>query len=134
MSLSKKRIVFDVYHGDIELAIGNKESAKSIWASAALANHNDSHLLFEIAERYNKINDTETALKLYQQSYAAAPSPKEMDPLYAQAFLYTNIGMKDKAIQVWERIIKVLADEYDVKDGECVEWARRELENLRLDL
>ncbi len=131
MSLSKKRAIFDVYKGDIELAFGNKESAKSIWASAALANYNDSHLLFEIAERCNKINDTETALKLYQQSYEVAPSPKEMDPLYALAFLYTNIGIKEKAIQMWENIIKALADDYGIKDGECVDWAKREIQNLK---
>ena len=131
MSSSKKRAIFDVYKGDIELAFGNKESAKSIWASAGLANYNDSHLLFEIAERCNKINDTETALKLYQQSYDAAASPKEMDPLYAQAFLYTNIGMKEKAIKMWENIIKALANDYGIKDGECVDWAKREIENLK---
>ena len=131
MSSSKKRAIFDVYKGDIELAFGNKESAKSIWTSAALANYNDSHLLFEIAERCNKINDTETALKLYQQSYEVAPSPKEMDPLYALAFLYTNIGIKEKAIQMWENIIKALADDYGIKDGECVDWAKREIQNLR---
>ena len=134
MKASKKRTIFDVYNGDIELALGNKESAKSIWISAALANHNDSHLLFEIAERYKKIHDAETALKLYQQSYEVAPSPKEMDALYAQAFLYANIGVKEKAIQMWKRIIKALADDYNVNGGECVEWARREIENLRLDL
>ena len=54
-----------------------------------------------------------------------------MDPLYAQAFLYANIGMKDSAIQMWENIIKALADDYGIKDGECVDWAKREIQNLK---
>ncbi|MBR6506851.1 MAG: helix-turn-helix domain-containing protein [Clostridia bacterium] len=131
MNSSKKRAIFNVYEGDIALAFGHHEKAKDIWLSAASSNYNDSHLLFEIAERFNKINDAETALKLYQQSYDVAPSPKEMDALYAQAFLYTNIGMKDKAIQMWQSIIKALADDYDIKNGECVDWANREIQNLR---
>jgi len=131
MNSSKKRDIFDVYQGDIEFAFGNKELAKNIWTSAALTNHDDSHLLFEIAERCNKINETEIALKLYQQSYEVAPSPKEMDPLYSQAFLYTSIGMKEKAIQMWENIIKALVDDYGIKDGECVDWAKREIQNLK---
>ncbi len=130
MNASKKRAIFNVYQGDIELALGYKEKAKDIWLSATLVNHNDSHMLFEIAERFNKISDTETALKLYQQSYEVAPSPKEMDALYAQAFLYTNIGMKEKAIQMWENILKALADDYGIKSGECVDWAKREIQNL----
>ncbi len=130
MKASKKRVIFDVYQGDIELAVGHQEKAKDIWLSIASSNYNDSNLLFEIAERFNKINDAEIALKLYQQSYEVAPSPKEMDPLYAQAFLYTNIGMKEKAIQMWKNIIKALGDDYGIKDGECVDWAKREIKNL----
>ncbi len=130
MNSSKKGAIFDVYQGDIELALGNKEKAKDIWLSAASSNYNDSHILFEIAERFNKIDDAETALKLYQQSYDVSPTPQKMDALYAQAFLYTNTGMKEKAIQMWENIIKTLADDYDIKDGECVDWAKREIQNL----
>ena len=131
MSFSKKRAIFDVYKGDIELALGRKENAKNIWLSAASANHNDSHILFEIAERFNRINEAEIALELYHQSYEVATPPKEMDALYAQAFLYTNIGMKENAIQMWENIIKALADDYGIKDGECVDWAKREIKRLK---
>ncbi len=131
MSSSKKRAIFDVYQGDIELALGHKENAINSWISTASANHNDSHLLFEIAERFNKINDVETALKLYQQSYDIATSPKETDALYAQAFLYAKIGKKEEAIQMWQSIIKTLADDYGIKDGETVDWANREIQHLR---
>lgn len=132
MNSVRKREVFDLYQGDIELASGHRESAKNIWTTAASEHPNDSGLLFEIAERFNKIDDPETALKLYQQSYDAAPYPRKMDALYAQAFLYTKVNRKDKAIKMWETIIKALADDYGIKDGECVDWPNREIQKLKL--
>lgn len=131
MNTSKKRAILDVYQGDIALALGHEEKAKELWHSASSSNNKDCHILFEIAERFNKISDYEAALKLYQQSYDVAPTPKEMDALYAQAFLYTNIGMKKDAIQIWENIIKALSDDYGINDGECVDWAKREIQNLK---
>ena len=132
MNSSSKRAIFDIYQGDMELASGHRENAKNIWISAATEHPNDSGLLFEIAERFNKVDDYETAQKLYQQSYDAAPYPREMDALYAQAFLYAKVNMKDKAIKMWQTIIKALADDYSIKGGECVDWANREIQKLKL--
>lgn len=126
----KQRPVFDVYRGDIELASGDKDKAICIWRSAATANQSDSKLLFMVAERFKSIHDVDAALQYYQQSYEAAPAPKELDALYAQAFLYTMIKKNANAIDVWKRIIKSLAEDYGVKDGECVDWAKREIQKL----
>ncbi|MBQ3598864.1 MAG: helix-turn-helix domain-containing protein [Clostridia bacterium] len=131
MNKLEKLPVFDVFQGDIALGHGYKERAKEIWLTAAQTHFNDSYILFELAERFNGINDSKTALKLYQKSYDITPSPKSMDALYAQAFLYSNINMNEKAIQMWEKIIKILAEDYNIKSGECVDWAKREIQNLR---
>ena len=84
-----------------------------------------------IAERFKIIHDTDAALQFYQQSYEAAPVPKELDALYAQAFLYANRKENEKAIDMWKSILKSLADDYGIKDGECVDWAKREMQKLR---
>ena len=130
MLLLKNRPIFDIFRGDVEFAAGRKEQAITLWRSAATANQNDSKLLFMIAERFDNIHDIDAALQLYQQSYETAPVPKELDALYAQAFLYTKIKKNADAIDVWKRIIKSLADDYGVKDGECVDWAKREIQKL----
>ena len=65
-----------------------------------------------------------------ESNYEAAPVPKELDALYAQAFLYTKIKKNADAIDVWKRIIKSLAEDYGVEDGECVDWAKREIQKL----
>lgn len=127
---SMKRPIFDVYQGDIACAKGSEEKAKDVWLSAASLNPQNSHLLFEIAERFNRIDDYETALRFYQQSYDVASVPKELDSLYSQAFLYTKMNLKNEAIQVWKIIINALATDYGIKDGECVDWAKREIKNL----
>lgn len=126
----KQRPMFDIYRGDIELATGRKDKAVEIWRSAVTANKSDSRLVFEIAERFKKIGDTDTALQLYQKSYEAASAPKELDALYAQAFLYTKIKKNADAIVVWKKIIKSLADDYGIKAGECVDWVKREIQKL----
>ena len=130
MLSSKKRPIFELYQGDIELALGRKDKAIAFWRSAANENHRDCELLFKIAERFDNIHDIDTALQLYQQSYEAAPVPKELDALYAQAFLYTKIKKNAEAIDVWKMIIKSLADDYGINDGECVDWAKREIQKL----
>ena len=130
MLSSKKRPIFEIYQGDIELALGRKDKAIALWRSAANENHRDCELLFKIAERFDNIHDIDAALQLYQQSYEAAPVPKELDALYAQAFLYTKIKKNAEAIDVWKMIIKSLADDYGINDGECVDWAKREIQKL----
>ena len=130
MLSSKKRPIFELYQGDIELALGRKDKAIALWRSAANENYRDCELLFKIAERFDNIHDIDAALQLYQQSYEAAPVPKELDALYAQAFLYTKIKKNAEAIDVWKMIIKSLAYDYGINEGECVDWAKREIQKL----
>lgn len=44
MNSSRESERFDIYQGDIELASGNRESAKNIWLFAASEHSNDSDL------------------------------------------------------------------------------------------
>lgn len=131
LNKSKDHPSYEVYFGDIELALGNMEKAKAIWNSVISKNKIDHHMLFDIAERFKSIGEVEAAISLFERSYDNAPTPKEMDALYSQAFLYTENKMNEKAIQVWQTIIKVLSDDYGIIDGECVDWAKREIEKLR---
>ena len=128
---SAPKAIFDLFLGDIEMLTGNSDTAFTMWESAVQKYKDDHSLLFEVAERFNKHGVAEKAIFLYDQSYEQAPSPKELDSVYARAFLYTNRGRKDEAISMWNLIIKSLSDDYGINDGECVDWAKREIENLR---
>lgn len=129
---SAPKAIFDLFLGDIEMLTGNSDNALTIWESTSEKNKSDHSLLFEAAERFNKYGYSEKAISLYEQSYEQAPSPKELDSVYARAFLFTSLGRKDEAISMWNLIIKSLSDDYGISDGECIDWAKREIANLSL--
>ncbi len=128
---SAPKAIFDLFLGDIEMALGNNDTAFTMWESAAQKYNDDHSILFEAAERFNKHSVSEKAILLYEEAYEHALSPKELDSVYARAFLFTNLGRKKEAISMWNLIIKALSDDYGISDGECVDWAKREIENLR---
>ncbi len=130
MDSAPQNAMFAVYRGDIALASGRRTEAGQIWCAAAAADPHDSHLLLAVAERFERLQDPESALRLYQQAYDAAPPPGEMDALYAQAFLYAKMGRKEQAVQMWQTILAALAEDYGITDGECVDWANREIQKL----
>lgn len=129
---SAYKAIFDLFLGDIEMSLGNIDAALAIWNSATEKYNNDHSILFEVAERFNKYGFSEKAISLYEQSYEKAPAPKELDSVYARAFLFTNLGRKNEAISMWNLIIKSLSDDYGINNGECVDWAKREIANLSL--
>lgn len=132
IALSSSKPIYELLLGDIEMSLGNGDTAFTIWDSVIEKNGDDHVILFEAAERFNKYGLGEKAITLYEQSYDKAPKPKELDSVYARAFLYTNLGRKSDAISMWNLIIKALSEDYGINEGESVDWAKRELANLTL--
>ena len=129
---SVSNAIYELFCGDIEMSLGNTDTAFDIWNSAIEKNSDNYNILFEAAERFNKYGCAEKAILLYEQSYEKTPNPKTLDSLYARAFLYTNLGRKEEAISMWNMIIESLSDDYGIREGESVEWAKREIANLSL--
>lgn len=127
----ESRAAYDLYSGDIALALGKESEAKVIWENIAKKYNKDEWVLFETGERFNKTGDYDTAINLYEKSYTVSPAPKAMDSLYSRAFLFTKLGRINEAIEMWETIIKSLSEDYHIKEGETVDWPKRELEKLR---
>lgn len=44
------------------------------------------------------------------------------------AFLYTKLKRYTEAIDAWERIINVLASDFNITEGETIDWPKREIE------
>ncbi len=102
---TRKHIIYRVFEGDLELARGNGNEARDIWLSVSETDANDHACVFELAERLNTIGEHQTAIELYERAYDMQKAPKELDALYALAFLYTKRGEKVNAVATWERII-----------------------------
>ncbi|MBQ3528377.1 MAG: helix-turn-helix domain-containing protein [Clostridia bacterium] len=122
--------MYELFLGDIEMQTGNNSTAMSMWETTVEKNGNDHRIIFEAAERFNKYGFSEKAISLYERSYEKAPSPKELDSVYARAFLFTKLGRKSEAISMWNLIIKSLSEDYGIRSGESVDWARREISKL----
>jgi len=128
---SEPRPYYRLCLGDMKLAAGSEEGASNIWMNTAQEFASDAWTLFQCGERFEKIGDYETALRMYEESYEKSSVPKWMDSLYALAFLYEKLNRIDRAVEMWERIINALAEDYGIGDGETVDWAKREIERLK---
>lgn len=123
-----KECLRQIYLGDLELARGNIENAKTIWNSVS---ENDSVAQYEAGERFNRINEYDRAIKCFQNAFQATTPPRYLDAVFSLAFLYTKLGRKTEAIEAWQLIIDTLASDFNDYDSETVEWARREISKLQ---
>ena len=121
----------DILTGDIDLARGKTASAKSKWLKIAEEYMESPGVLFEIAERFEKIREYDSAIKLYQKAHDCSAVPKILDPIYSLAFLYERIGKPNDAVRMWEQIIECLKRDYGITSGESVDWPKREIQRLK---
>ncbi|MBQ4042441.1 MAG: helix-turn-helix transcriptional regulator [Clostridia bacterium] len=124
------RPVYDLFLGDIALSEGDETSAKKIWRDTA-EKSDDAWTFYQAGERFEKVCEYNTAIELWEKSYEKSSAPKWMDSLYSRAFLYEKLNQPNLAIRMWEQIIAALAEDYDIRNGETVDWARREIERLK---
>jgi len=92
----------------------------------------NSYIYYEVGTRFESLlHDSEKALHYYQKHFEAQEKPRRLDAVYAQAFLYNNLGEYKKAIDAWQLILQVQAEDYNTADGESVDWCKREIEALQ---
>ena len=117
----------DIFSGDIELARDNIASATALWLSVDTHDHKGQ---YEVGERFNRLGDYDSAIKCFENSFAAAEVPRNLSAVYSLAFLYAKLGRNEKAIESWRLILDVLASDYKITDGEEANWPKREIEKL----
>ncbi|MBQ8333234.1 MAG: helix-turn-helix domain-containing protein [Clostridia bacterium] len=128
---SEPRPFYRLCLGDMKLAAGSEEGARNIWLNTAQEFASDAWTLLQCGERMEKIGEYDTAVRLYEESYEKSRAPKQMDALYALAFLYEKMNRPDDAAGMWEKIIRSLDTDYGITSGECVDWAQREFARLK---
>ena len=90
----------------------------------------DISYLYEVAERYNKYGMYDEAIVLFEK-HAILNAPY-LDSRYSLAFIYDKLHHYEKAIEMWEIILNGLRDDFNLIDGEEVNWPKREIEKLKL--
>ena len=118
----------DILYGDLMYAQGNSDEAKKYWLSVP---ENDHKGQYEAGERWNRVGEYEKATECYQNSFRCAPYPRDLSAVYSLAFLYTKLGKREMAIEMWEQIITVLSNDHGISESETIDWANREIEKLK---
>lgn len=123
-----------VYSGDVAYGHGDLEEAKKLW-NRAVEEYSDRWQAYcDRADRMKKIGFIEEAIADYEKCFAMQKAPRLTDGLYSLAQLHESKGDIKAAIHDRERIIDVLAQDYNTTSGESVDEHRREIERLKKKL
>ncbi len=126
---AEHKFVQEILLGDIQVKRGNSEVAKEIWATVS---KEDWRAQYEVGERVNRLNEYEDAIACFKRAFELQKAPKRaLDMVYSLAFLYKKLGRYAEAIQSWECILQVLAEDYGLTEGNDVEWVNSEIKQLK---
>lgn len=72
----------------------------------------------------------EDAVECYYKGYELQPNPKYTDSLEAISHIYEIQGKYDNAVQKLEEIIVLLKNDWNITEGETVDFYKREIDRL----
>lgn len=120
-----------IYSGDVALGHGDIEKAKVLWNQAVTTHPDEWQAYCRRADRFKKLGLIEAAIADYEKCVEMQSAPHITDGLYSLAQVHEMLGDYKAAIYDNERIIKYLASDFCVADGEEVDSRRREIERLK---
>ena len=115
-----KPFMITVYRAHIALAEFDEKNADLIIADGLDKYSDNGGFLFEAAQYFAKKCNYEKALELYERSWELEENskPRYTDTLYSIARIYGIIGEKEKVIHTYDRILKVLTDEWNLNSDD----------------
>ncbi|MBQ8231878.1 MAG: helix-turn-helix domain-containing protein [Lachnospiraceae bacterium] len=119
------------YSGDVAYGKGDVEEAKRLWNQGVEQYSGRWQAYCDRADRMKKLGYIEEAIADYEKCMQIQSKPRLTDGLYSLAQVHEQIGDYEAAIRDNERIIQILAEDYDTHSGESVDFRRREIERLR---
>lgn len=120
-----------LYEGMIEEKDGNKQKAMEIWQDM-LKRYPDEWLVHcSIGDCLAYRGEYEAAIPYYEEGEKLQPSPKYTDSAQSRAHIYEIIGDYPHAIKSWERYIEILNQDWNITEGEQVEYPKREISRLK---
>lgn len=123
-----------MYSGDVAFGHGEVDKAKVLWNEAVERYPNEWQAYCNRADRLKKLGLLEEAMADYEKCVEMQEAPHITDGLYSLAQVHEMIGDYKAAISDNERIIKYLASDFDIHEGELVDARVREIERLKLIL
>jgi len=121
----KTRVLLKV---DMLIRLGKSEEAFEILDQHADNFSDDPNVLQAAAERHDRADHFETAMKLYEKSFDILPEPKYLPSLYHRAFMYERFNDYEGAIKMWEEILIRLKRDWNSED---IKWPEEMIEMLK---
>ena len=118
------------YKALIELKEGYKDKANEIWDEMLKKYSDIMGPYFERAVVHSYNGEWKDAILCFEKDFELMGKPRYSDSLDAIAQIYEITGDYQKAIETYERYIQLLQNEWDVVEGELVDYPKREIERL----
>lgn len=120
-----------MYEGDIELQLGNVNKAVMLWNQGVEEFPHDWRAYISRGDRRVRLGQYEEALKDYENSMNLQKGAPIVDPLDFMAKVYETLGQYDKAVEMLQKEIFIVKEEYNILSGEMIDKPQREIERLR---
>ena len=118
-------VMVQVYRAHIALARFDEKTADRIMEDLVAAHPEDFACLFEAAQYYAEKCDYQKAIGLYEQSFEKETrQPRFQDELMAIADIYEIMGEYRKAAETYDRIIRLLEEEWGMTEETELQAAR----------
>lgn len=118
------------YSGDVAYGRGEVEEAKRLW-NLGVEEYSDRWQAYcDRADRMKKLSYVEEAIADYEKCMAIQVKPRLTDGLFSLAQVHEQMGDYEAAIYDNERILQILAEDYDTTSGESVDSVKREIARL----
>ena len=112
-------IIVESYRAGIALAQGDKKEADAIMLNLAKDYGDDPAYCFEMAQYYTKQGRYEEAIQLYEDSFTKDPKrPRYTDALLGIIDIYDIMGETKKEIETYDRLLRLLKEEWNMSDDE----------------
>ena len=124
-------VMVQVYKAHIALARFDEKTADGIIGHLTAAYPEDHVCLFEAAQYYAKKCDYQKAVALYEQSFEKNPQrPRFANDLMSIADIYEIMNEYGKAVETYDRMIRLLENEWGITEDTMLEHARKEKARL----
>ena len=118
------------YSGDVAYGRGEVEEAKRLW-NLGVEEYSDRWQAYcDRADRMKKMGYVDEAIADYEKCMAIQVKPRLTDGLFSLAQVHEQMGDYKAAIYDNERILQILAEDYDTTSGESVDSVKREIARL----
>lgn len=120
-----------IYELLIEIKESGYLSVKDKVEQLGKENSADWIITFEIADIMAQHEDYENAIHYYQLSFEHEPKPRYVDALEAIAQLYLLLDDKQAACLAYQKHIKVLKDEWNLKSGDSINQLKEKISKIK---